>query len=158
MELIFTRRYKINLFFSLIISFTAAVFTAYASPHLLGKLFPGTENLSAAVAAAVFIGLHLVITGRYRRRKKIASVPFPGEWREILSDLVFFYRMLGDDEKYYFEKKVQIFLAEKIITGIGTEVDDRTKLLINPTKKCMRNVILNFVLLMVFYLKKDLFV
>jgi len=38
--------------------------------------------------------------------------------------------MLGSDEKDYFEKKVQIFLGEKIITGVGTEIDDSTRLLI----------------------------
>jgi len=130
MELIFTRRYKINLLFSLIISLTAAVFTGYASPYFLRKLFPGNENLSAAFAAAVFVILHLLITGKYRKRKKTVSIPFPGEWRVILSDLVFFYRMLSEDDKYYFEKKVQIFLAEKRITGIGTDVDDSTKLLV----------------------------
>jgi Mlc titration factor MtfA (ptsG expression regulator) len=130
MEVVFTRRYKINLIFSLIISVTAAIFAAYAASFLLEKFYPGTENLAGIIAASVFVILRLIISGKYRKRKKTASIPFPKEWREILSDLVFFYRMLSDDDKYYFEKKVQIFLAEKIITGIETEVDDSTKLLI----------------------------
>jgi len=130
MELIFTRRYKINLFFSLLISLSAASFAAYAVPYLLGNVSIGPVNLEGAAAVSVFLILHLYMTGKYRRRKKIAEVPFPGGWRDILSDRVLFYRMLGEDEKYYFEKKVQIFLAEKRITGIDTEIDDSTKLLI----------------------------
>ena len=130
MEVVYTRRYKINLLFSVIISFSAASAAAFASPYLFGDILFGTVNLEGAVAASVFVLLHLFITGRYRRRKKIMSIPFPEEWREILSELVLFYRMLGDDDKHYFEKKVQIFLSEKIITGIETEIDDSTKLLI----------------------------
>jgi len=130
MELIFTRRYKINLLFSLIVSLSAAFCAGYAAPYLLGDIFTGTTNLQGVAAASVFVVLHFLITSKYRKRKKIVSVPFPVEWREILSDLVLFYRMLSNDEKDYFEKRVQIFLAEKIITGIGTDVDDRTRLLV----------------------------
>jgi len=130
MEIIFTRRYKINLLFSLVISLSAAATGGYAAPYLLGDIFTGTENLQGITAAVLFIVIHLFITGKYRKRKKIASAPFPEEWRAILSELVLFYRMLGEDERHYFEKKVQIFLAEKIITGIGTEIDDSTRLLI----------------------------
>ncbi len=130
MELVFTKRYKINLIFSLVISLSSAAFTAYASPYLLRNIFPGIENIGGIAAASVFVLLHLFITGKYRKRKKIVSVSFPEDWRSILSDLVLFYKLLSDDEKYCFEKKVQIFLAEKIITGIETEVDDSTKLLI----------------------------
>ncbi len=130
MEVVFTKRYKINLLFSMVVSLSAASVAAYASPYLLKDIFPGVDNISGVAAASVFILMHLFITGKYRKRKKIVSSPFPEEWRTILSDLVFFYKMLGEDEKNYFEKKVQIFLAEKIITGIGTDVDDSTKLLI----------------------------
>ena len=130
MEVVFTRRYKINLVFSIIVSLSGASFAAYAAPYLFGNMAVGPVNLDGAAAVSVFLLLHLFITGKYRRRKKIVSVPFPEDWRTILSDLVLFYKMLNADEKNYFEKKVQIFLAEKIITGIGTEVDDSTKLLI----------------------------
>jgi MtfA peptidase len=130
MEVVFTRRYKINLIFSLIISLTAAIFAANVALFLLEKYYPRTKYLASIIATTVFVFLHLFITGKYRKRKKVTSIPFPGHWRRILSDLVFFYRMLSDDEKYYFEKKLQIFLAEKKITGIETDVDDSTKLLI----------------------------
>ena len=130
MEAVFTRRYKINLLFSLIISLSAAAAAAAASPYLLKGILPVTGNVEGAAAVAVFAALHLAITAKYRRRKKIVSVPFPADWREILSDRVLFYKMLGEDEKNYFEKRVRIFLAEKIITGVGVEADDATRLLI----------------------------
>jgi Mlc titration factor MtfA (ptsG expression regulator) len=130
MEAVFTRRYKINLVFSLIVSLSAALLAAYAAPYLFGNQLIGPVNIEGIAAASVFVLLHLLITGKYRKRKKITAVPFPAEWSGILSDHVLFYRMLNSDEKYYFEKRVQIFLAEKIITGVKTEVDDSTRLLI----------------------------
>ncbi len=130
MEPVFTRRYKINLLFSLIISFTAALIAVYSVPFLQRGFFPGTPEIQGIAAAAVFMGLHIFITGKYRRRKKTAARPFPDEWREILSEMVLFYKMLDEDDKYYFEKRIQIFLSEKIITGIETEIDDRTRLLV----------------------------
>ncbi len=130
MEVVFTRRYKINLFFSLAVSLTAASFASYASPYLLKDLLASVENYQGGIAAVVFIVFHLTLTSRYRKRKKIASAQFPEEWRSILSDLVLFYRMLSADDKYIFEKKVQIFLGEKRITGIETEIDTTVKLLV----------------------------
>lgn len=130
MEAVFTRRYKINLIFSLMVSMSAASLAAYAAPYLFGNQLIGPVKIEGIAAVSVFLGLHLFITGKYRKRKKIAAVPFPEEWREILSELVVFYRMLSDDDKYSFEKKVQIFLAEKLITGVKTDVNDSTRLLI----------------------------
>jgi hypothetical protein len=130
MEVVFTRRYKINLFFSLAVSLTMATFASYASPYLLKDFLSSVGNYQGGIAAVVFIVFHLTLTSKYRKRKKIASVPFPEEWRSILSDLVLFYRMLNSDDKYIFEKKVQIFLAEKRITGIETDVDNTVKLLV----------------------------
>jgi MtfA peptidase len=130
MEVIFTRRYKINLLFSWVISFLAASFAGFCMPYILKGLSQDANILKGALAALIFVSLHLFITNKYRKRKRIASIPFPDEWRRILFDLVFFYRMLDEEEKKYFEKKVQIFLSEKRITGIETEVDDSTKLLI----------------------------
>ncbi len=130
MEVVFTRRYKINLFFSLAISLIAATFASYASPYLLKDVFSSVESYQGGIAAVVFVVFHLSLTSKYRKRKKIASAPFPAEWRDILSELVIFYRMLNADDKYIFEKKVQIFLGEKRITGIETDIDSATKILI----------------------------
>ncbi len=130
MEAIYNRRYKINLVFSLVVSVFAAIVTALLSPYIFSKLFPGAENIHGGAAALVFIGLHLVITRKYRRRRRLDRIPFPDEWREILLEHVQFYRTLNDEGRGYFEKRVQVFLDEKRITGVGTEIDDRTRVLV----------------------------
>ena len=56
---------------------------------------------------------------------------FPAEWRKILNDRVGFYHTLQtEEEKQRFEKMLQLFLAEKRITGIEVAVDDLTKVLV----------------------------
>jgi MtfA peptidase len=130
MEILYTKRYKINFIFSLIISGLTASLSGFISPFLLKNTGFVDENIYAVLAAFVFVAVHFFLTNKYRKRKKILSMPFPVEWKEILSGSVAFYRMLDDEDKFNFEKKIQIFLAEKIITGIGTDIDDRAKLLI----------------------------
>ena len=130
MEIVFTKRYKINLIFSVVISSLAAVVTAFAVPYIMTDLYLKYNETQGLIAAMTFLALHLFITRRYRRRKKTARMPFNEESREILEDMVLFYKMLSRDDKYYFEKRVQIFLSEKKITGIGADIDDETKLLI----------------------------
>jgi MtfA peptidase len=129
-EILYTRRYKINLLFSWVISLLAALLAGYTAPYILKDIIQNTDTLKGVTAASVFVLLRLLITHKYRNRKKTLSVPFPEDWKKILSGMVLFYRLLSPEEKQYFEKKIQIFLAEKRITGIGTEVDDTTKLLI----------------------------
>lgn len=87
-------------------------------------------ELHSLPAVLVFISMHYCFTSRYRKRKKILTVPFPEQWRADLAEMVEFYYTLDDNHKYYFEKKIQFFLSEKKITGIGTDVDDRTRLLV----------------------------
>lgn len=130
MEAIYNRRYRINLVFSLTVSLSAAAVTALLSPYIFRPMFPGVENLEGGAAALVFVALHLLITRKYRRRRRLDRVPFPEEWRGILSENVQFYRTLDDEGKAYFEKRVQVFLDEKRITGVDTEIDDRTRVLV----------------------------
>ena len=130
MEIVFTKRYKINLIFSVTISLLTASVIAFAVPYIIEDLYLKYNEIQGIIAVIIFLSLHLFITRRYRRRKKIINIPFPEESRQILSDMVLFYKMLNSDDKYRFEKKVQIFLSEKRITGIKTDIDDQTKLLI----------------------------
>ncbi|MCC9135940.1 zinc-dependent peptidase [Pontibacter silvestris] len=58
---------------------------------------------------------------------------FPVEWRKILQDRVGFYHTLKEEEQQRFEKMLQLFLAEKRITGIDTVVDDTTKVLVGSS-------------------------
>ncbi|MFD2245220.1 zinc-dependent peptidase [Pontibacter ruber] len=69
-------------------------------------------------------------TRKDRRRKQVLAQEFPVEWRKILQDRVGFYHTLKEEEQKQFEKMVQLFLSEKRITGIQTEIDDTTKVLV----------------------------
>ncbi|GAB3199534.1 Mlc titration factor MtfA (ptsG expression regulator) [Pontibacter aydingkolensis] len=70
-------------------------------------------------------------TRKQRNRKMVLAQEFPAEWRKILTDRVGFYHTLKtDEEREHFEKMLQLFLAEKRITGIQVEVDDTTKVLV----------------------------
>ena len=70
------------------------------------------------------------LTAKYRKRDAILKQAFPSIWRIILQENVHFYNALTPKEKKRFEQNVQIFLAEKQITGIKTEVDDKIRLLV----------------------------
>ena len=64
------------------------------------------------------------------RRLKATSSPFPDRWRTILQSDVAFYRALKPEQRSRFENLVKIFLDETPITGIRTDVDDRTRVLV----------------------------
>ncbi len=114
---------------------------AYAVSGIL--FFAGLFLISNAHTSALWIkGMGLVIllgicwllfrylTQKYRRRNELLRYPFPSEWRTILTNDVTFYRQLEPEERTRFEHNIHIFLDEKRITGIKTEVDDRVKVLV----------------------------
>jgi len=70
---------------------------------------------------------------RYRKiygRVALFNTPFPADWREILNRHSLFFRNLDDRKRDIFEKRVQIFLSEKSVEGIDTDVDDEIRLLV----------------------------
>jgi MtfA peptidase len=87
----------------------------------------------------LFLLMNLFLTRKYRKRKKILLTPFPDGWENILINKVRYYAQLNEYDRYVFKKKVQVFLAEVKITGIGfnsknevtrAPVDDETEILI----------------------------
>lgn len=86
----------------------------------------------SAVGIGILIPIIIIqmFTKKHRRRRRIMKSKFPDNWRKILEEEVRFYQKLTDSEKRRFEKNVQIFLAEKTITGIKTEVDDQVRVLV----------------------------
>jgi Mlc titration factor MtfA (ptsG expression regulator) len=67
---------------------------------------------------------------RYLRRVTVMQQPFPDEWEQILRTHVVFFVALNDEKKTRFRHLVQIFLDEIQITGIRTEVDETTRVLV----------------------------
>ena len=77
-----------------------------------------------------FIICFLFLTRKYRQRKKLAQKEIPGEWEQILASKIAYYSSLTDEEKNRFKKQIQIFLGEKEIIPIETDVDEECKVLI----------------------------
>ncbi|MBN2532015.1 MAG: zinc-dependent peptidase [Spirochaetales bacterium] len=73
------------------------------------------------------------LTRKHRRRKEIAKKPVPEEWEQILVSRVSYYSSLTDEEKTRFKKQIQIFLSEKEIIPIETEVDEECRILITAS-------------------------
>ncbi|MCS6905858.1 MAG: zinc-dependent peptidase [Bacteroidia bacterium] len=73
-------------------------------------------------------GLYTKVNARYIRRIFIYRTPFPEKWRNILKETVVYYQGLSPTARKKFEKRIQIFLAEKHIEGIQTSIDDKIKL------------------------------
>ena len=86
--------------------------------------------ISLAVLAAILYAFYRYATADARRRTAALAEDFPAAWRHILTERVAFYLSLTEQEKARFEKQVQVFLANTRITGVQTEVDDATRLLV----------------------------
>lgn len=87
------------------------------------------------IAFVLFIGLLIFIflrwsTRKDRLRKKIRKKDFPAAWRKILTDRVGFYHTLDEKGKRRFEQGIQVFVAEKRILGLKTQVDDMSRVLV----------------------------
>lgn len=115
----------------LLLVLTSAILVGYAwviwpiaaeDPWRFGVL----ASLGLAFAILVWRGR----TRRRRRRKAVLHRTFPPTWRRILLERVDFYQKLSAAGRQRFEQKVQWFLAETAITGIGTEVDDMVRVLV----------------------------
>ncbi len=81
------------------------------------------------VAVAVYIIFRYVFNTK-KVDEKLLNSPFPPEWRKILNEKVLYYKMLPDDRKREFEKRVKNFIATKNIHGIDVDIDDTDKLLV----------------------------
>ncbi len=84
--------------------------------------------LGAALAGGWL--LYRQLTAKGRRRRRILQQSFPEDWRRILATRVDFYRDLDDEERRRFERRVQLFLGEKQISGVETEVNDLVRVLV----------------------------
>jgi len=75
-------------------------------------------------------GFYLANMRRFILRRYWLRTPFPRHFKTILTERVPYYRRLSEKEKHRFEQAITIFLNENRITGIGTRVDDQTRLLV----------------------------
>ncbi|MEE4177407.1 MAG: zinc-dependent peptidase [Bacteroides sp.] len=113
----------------------SGAFVLVYSPLLISSLQKSSGQFIFLIIIGT-LGLFLIwrwATLKYRRRKKILATEFPPAWRKILTEKVIYYNHLPASEKPVFEKDIQIFLAEKRITGIKTRINDTDRLLVSAS-------------------------
>ncbi len=129
MELLYTRRYKINKIISFISAFAiAAVTVGIVSSHFAGLKL--SYHMRALTGMSVFLFSELYFTRKYRRRNVILHRPVPEGWDETLTSYVPYYGLLNDKDKFLFSKKIEFFLDRVVVTGIDTKIDEVTRLLV----------------------------
>jgi Mlc titration factor MtfA (ptsG expression regulator) len=85
--------------------------------------------VSLPLVALLAYLVHRGITRKVRRRRRILAQPFPAEWEAILRREVVFFRTLDPEEQGRFRRELQVFLGEKLVTGIKMELDATTRVL-----------------------------
>jgi Mlc titration factor MtfA (ptsG expression regulator) len=71
-----------------------------------------------------------ILAPRRARRQVILSAPFPQSWKKFLEARSVHYRRLPIAYRAQFHQQVQVFLAEKRITGVEMQVSEEMKLLV----------------------------
>lgn len=96
-----------------------------------------------AILSIAIIGLLIVISiigyphWRAFQRSKLASKPFPKEWRKLLQNKVPYYRLLPANLQLALKGHIQVFLAEKEFIGCeGLVVNDAMRVII-AAQACM---------------------
>ncbi|MCD6578060.1 zinc-dependent peptidase [bacterium] len=130
---VFEKQRKFNVVFT-------AIFSFLISATFFGLLFVLIKHKDIVniliiifIPISIFITFFFLFTKKYRDRKRILNTPFPTNWRKILIENIPFYNDLCENDKEIFEKRIQIFLNEKNIYGVETEIDEKTKILIGAS-------------------------
>lgn len=63
-------------------------------------------------------------------RLAVFKAAFPVSWRDILEKHAVFFQNLDAKKKALFEKRVQLFLLDKRVEGIDTEINDEVRVLV----------------------------
>lgn len=123
------RKYRLARKYAIILAGILSLFLGLS----LYLLFPHPTArivlLIASGTAAPFV-LYLILMRKYRRRRKLLAQPFPAPWETLLQTQVAYYSTLSEGERERFKEAVQIFLGEKRVTGIETDVDDVIRILV----------------------------
>ena len=116
-----------------------AFLVAFAAVYGLGLLSEpasGDSGHHAAVAAAALVvatGAAWITSTPLRRRRRLLTLPFPSDWELILRRYVAFYGALEPADQERFRRELLVFVSEKRVTGIGTDVDDTVRVLVGAS-------------------------
>ena len=67
---------------------------------------------------------------RCKRRLRVMAQPFPRVWEGVLRSRVAYFNALNTEQQERFRQLIKIFLDETRITGIRTDVDETTRVLV----------------------------
>jgi Mlc titration factor MtfA (ptsG expression regulator) len=104
-----------------------------AALFALGVLALGVRTgfvASSIVGTLLGFVVYWTLRRRCLRRLVIMKRPFPGVHEAILNSRVAFYRALDDEQKARFRQLVQVFPDEVRVTGVRTDVDETTRILV----------------------------
>jgi MtfA peptidase len=108
-----------------------ALLCVAAGAVLGAAVHPGRGPLLGAAAGLLGgVVLWRLLTGRARRRAGLRRARFPAAWRRVLEDRYDHYHRLPDPVRRRFEYHVQVFLAEKRITGVEVAVTPEMRVLV----------------------------
>ena len=101
---------------------------------LFGLMAYFSHQTALYVVGFFAVGLIAIFHRRFHKRSynrlAVFKTPFPPAWRQILEKHSVFFQSLSHQKKALFEKRVQLFLIEKRVEGIDTEIDDEVKVLV----------------------------
>lgn len=92
----------------------------------------GINSTSFTVYFVLIISV-LLVYWRWKKKKdllKQLGKEFPQAWSTFLEQKVLFYVNLSEEDKNIFDKRIQLFIATKIIKGVDTEINDDIKLMV----------------------------
>ncbi|MAI32022.1 MAG: hypothetical protein CBE00_04890 [Planctomycetaceae bacterium TMED240] len=84
----------------------------------------------ALFALPLAYGVYHLMRRRTLRRIKVLAEPLPDTWEEVLLKNVVFYQALDEAGRERFRNLVKVFIDEVPVTGIRTDVDDITHVLV----------------------------
>jgi len=82
------------------------------------------------VTAGSAVAVRWVALRHVRRRRRVLAQAFPEDWEAVLQrDVAFFRALDSDHERLRFRRRIQLFLGEKQVTGVGFDLDVTTRVL-----------------------------
>ncbi len=106
-----------------------------AAGGIVGALAAGVQTAILGGLAGLAAGLWIASRGELRsaRRRAVLARPFPTAWRDFLLERYDHFDRLPESLRREFENGIKVFLAEKRITGVGTEVTEELRLLVSAS-------------------------
>ena len=84
----------------------------------------------ALLALPLAYGVYHLMRRRTLRRIKVIAEPLPDAWENVLQSNVVFYQALDEAGRERFRNLIKVFIDEVPVTGIRTDVDDTTHVLV----------------------------